>query len=148
MNTDPERPATSQRQLIEAITAVLAQHDLPPGSASVSVRSYGGSAGDVPALLVFVRLNVWKPDVLLGSKIIEKRVRDTLYKAMKVRIGYVFWRIGSDVETPYDHTERFHVRAAAPRLEALSREAEAAGATPPADAPLTDWSDMDDGPVR
>jgi hypothetical protein len=140
-------PTAAHRQpLIDAVTAVLAQHGLPPGSASVSLRSYGSGGGDLPALIVFVRLNIWKPEVLLGSKVIEKRVRDTLFKAMKVRIGYVYWRVGSDVVTPHDHTERFHVRAAGPRLEALSREAEAAGATAQADTPLTNWADIDEVP--
>jgi hypothetical protein len=140
-----EHPAATRQPLIDAITAALAQHGLPLGSANVSLRSYGGgSGGDMPALIVFVRLNVWKPEVLLCSKVIEKRVRDTLYRAMKVRIGYVYWRIGSDVLTPHDHTERFHVRATGQRLEALSREAEAAGATAPMDAPLTDWTDLSD----
>lgn len=136
-----EHPITGRQALIDAIAAVLASHDLPPGSATVNVRSYGG--GDVPAMIVFVRLNVWKPEVLLRSKVIEKRVRDTLLKAMQVRIGYVFWRIGSDVETPHDVGERFHVRTSAPRLAALTREAESAGATPPRDAPVTDWVDID-----
>lgn len=144
MNSEPA--AAHRQPLIEAVTAVLAQHGLPPGSASVSLRSYGSGGGELPALIAFVRLNVWKPEVLLGSKVIEKRVRDTLYKTMKVRIGYVFWRIGSDVVTPHDHTERFHVRAAGHRLEALSREAEAVGATPSADAPLTNWADIDEAP--
>src|SRR5690606_11384126 len=116
--------------LIDAITALLALHGLPAGSAEVSLRSYGGSDGDTPALIVFIRLNAWKPDALLGGKVIEKRLRDTLYKTMKVRIGYVYWRIGTDVETPFDHTERFHVRASAGRLQALERNAMAAGATP------------------
>jgi hypothetical protein len=142
----PESPVTNRQALIEAITAVLASNDLPPGSASVSVRSYAGKDGGVPALIVFVRLDAWRPDVLLRGKIIEKRVRDTLYKAMKVRVGYVYWRIGSDVETPHDPAERFHVRAAS-RIEALNREADAAGATPGTDAPLTDWSDMDAEPA-
>lgn len=146
MNT--ERSATSRQPLIDAITAVLALHGLPSGSASISLRSYGGSDGEVPALIVFVRLNAWKPDVLLHGKIIEKRLRDTLYKALKVRIGYLYWRIGADVETPFDQTERFHVRAAAERLEALGRQAQAAGAVPPADAPVTDWSDIGDEPGR
>lgn len=144
----PENPATSRQQLVDAITAVLATHDLPRGAATVSLRSYGGASADVPALMVFVRLNVWKPEVLLRSKIIEKRVRDALYKAMKVRIGYLFWRIGSDVETPLDHTERFHVRAAGARLQALNEEAQAVGAMPPVDAPLTDWSDIEEAPPR
>lgn len=141
----PERPTPSRQPLIDAITAVLALHDLPPSSATVNLRSYSGSDGDTPAMIVFIRLNVWKPDALLNGKIIEKRLRDTLYKAMKVRIGYVYWRVGSDVDTPLDYTERFHVRAPARRIEALGREAEAAGAVPSADAPVTDWSDMDVG---
>jgi hypothetical protein len=145
---NPDRSATNRQPLIDAITAVLALHDLPPGAASVSLRSYGGSDGDMPALIVFVRLNAWKPDVLLNGKIIEKRLRDTLYKALKVRVGYVYWRVGSDVETPFDHTERFHVRTPARRVEALGREAQAAGAVPPPDAPVTDWSDVDDATAR
>jgi len=141
-----ESPVTNRQSLIDAISAVLASNDVPPGIASIGVRSYAGTSGGVPALIVFVRLNAWRPDVLLRSKIIEKRVRDTLYKAMKVRVGYVYWRIASDVETPHDAVERFHVRAAN-RIEALSREADAAGATPGTDAPLTDWSDMGEEPA-
>jgi hypothetical protein len=146
VNSPPESPVTGRQPLVDAITAILAQHDLPPGCATVSLRSYGGAGAHVPALIVFVRLNEWKPDVLLHSKIIEKRVRDALFKAMRVRIGYLFWRVGSDVDTPFDHIERFHVRAAAARLQALNDEAQAAGAMPPTDAPLTDWSDIEDTP--
>lgn len=141
-----EHPAANRQALIDAITALLALHGLPAGSAEVSLRSYGGSEGDTPAMIVFVRLNEWKPDALLGGKVIEKRLRDTLYKAMKVRIGYVYWRIGADVETPFDHTERFHVRTPADRMKALGRDAMAAGAMPAPQAPITDWADLDDSP--
>jgi hypothetical protein len=140
----PEHPAHDRERLIDAIGAVLAQEGLPRDSANVSVRSYSGVDADIPALLVFVRLNHWLPEVLLRGKIIEKRVRDTLYKTLRVRIGYLFWRIGSDVETPHDPSERFHVRTAPGRLGPLVNEAEAAGAAPPLNAPLTDWSDFDD----
>jgi hypothetical protein len=117
---------------------------VPRGSASVSLRSYGGADSAQPALLVFVRLNSWLPEVLLAGPLIERRVRDTLYKALRVRIGYLFWRVGSDVQTPHDAAERVHVRPAPERLQQLAREAEAAGAFPRADAPLTDWSDFDE----
>jgi len=137
------RPAHDRQRLLDAIAAVLARHGLPRGSANVSLRSYGGAATDTPALLVFVRLNCWNPEVLLAGKTIERHVRDTLYKTLQVRIGYLFWRIGSDVQTPDDASERVHVRPAAERLEALAREAEAVGAYPRPDAPLTDWSDFD-----
>lgn len=140
------RPAHDPQRLIDAIVAVLARHDLPAGSASVSVRSYGGADSDTPALLVFVRLNRWHPEALLASKTIERRVRDTLYKTLRVRIGYLFWRVGSDVPTPDEASERLHVRPAAERLEALAREAEAAGAFPRRDAPLTDWADFEAPP--
>jgi hypothetical protein len=142
MNSGPA--VMDRRPLIEAIGAVLAHHGLAPGRVSVAVRSY--SSGETPALIVFVRLNQWQPEALLESKLIEKHLRDTLFKTMRVRIGYVYWRIGSDVETPHDGAERVHVRAAR-RLPALSRDAEACGALPPPDAPVTDWSDVDDRAV-
>jgi hypothetical protein len=138
----PDHPAQDRRRLIDAIVAVLDSHGVPRGSASVNLRSYGGAATDLPALLVFVRLNTWNPDALLAGKLIERRVRDTLYKTLQVRIGYLFWRIGSDVRTPADAGERFQVRSAPERRVALAREAEAAGAMPRADTPLTDWADF------
>jgi hypothetical protein len=70
-----------------------------------------------------------------------------LYKALRVRIGYLFWRVGSDVPTPNDAAERLHVRPAPERLAQLARQAESAGALPPVDAPLTDWAEFDE-PAR
>lgn len=139
--------ARDRECLTEAIAAVLARHGVPRGSASVSLRSYGGAGTAQPALLVFVRLNTWQPETLLAGPLIERRVRDTLYKALRVRIGYVFWRVGSDVQTPHDAAERHPVRPAPARLARLARDAEAAGAMPRIDAPLTDWSDFDE-PAR
>jgi hypothetical protein len=145
MTDEPLASASRDRErLIEAIAAVLARHGIPKGSASVSLRSYGGADTAQPALLVFVRLNTWQPEALLAGPLIERRVRDTLYKALRVRIGYLFWRVGSDVPTPHDAAERFHARPATERLAQLARDAESAGALPRADAPLTDWSDFDE----
>ncbi len=138
--------AQDRERLIDAIAYILARHGIARGSASITLRSYGGADTDRPALLVFVRLNTWNPEALLAGNIIERRVRDTLLKALQVRIGYMFWRIGSDVQTPSDPCERLHVRPAPERLEVLAREAEAVGALPRADAPLTDWSDFDAPP--
>lgn len=145
MNHEPlPRDSRDRRHLIDAIVAVLARHGVPKGSASVSLRSYGGADTPHPALLVFVRLNTWQPETLLASSLIERRVRDTLHKALGVRIGYLFWRVGSDVPTPNDAAERLHVRPAPERLAELAREAEAAGAMPRVNAPLTDWGDFDE----
>lgn len=147
MSTEPPHPSARDRDcLTEAIVAVLARNGVPRGTASVSLRSYGGSDGARPALLVFVRLNTWQPETLLAGPLIERRVRDTLYKALQVRIGYLFWRVGSDVVTPHDAAERVHVRPAPERLAQLAREAETAGALPRGDTPLTDWGEFAEPP--
>ena len=67
-----------------------------------------------------MRLNTWQPEALLAGPLIERRVRDTLYKALHVRIGYLFWRVGSDVQTPHDAAERIPLRPAPERLAQLA----------------------------
>lgn len=132
------------RDRILATTREVLEHNgVPPGGAEVGLRSFGGTDGKVPGIMVFVRLNVWCPDVLLQGKVIEKRIRDTLWHRLQVRTGYVYWRIGSDVDTPYDHTERFPVRARRDRVASLVAEAQARGSTLPDTAPITGWADID-----
>ena len=138
-----QSPELAREKITEAIQQVLLAQGLEAGAAEVSLRSYGGTDGRVPALLVLVRLNQWSPQTLLSSKVIEKRLRDALWRQMQVRIGYVFWRIGSDVETPFDHLERFPAVARRERVEPLVAKAAAAGAVMPASAPVTDWTDLD-----
>lgn len=133
-------------RILATTLAVLEHHGVPRGGADVGLRSFGGTDGRVPGIMVFVRLNVWCPDVLLQGKIIEKRIRDTLWQQLQVRAGYVYWRIGSDVDTPYDHTEQFPARARRERVASLVAEAQARGSTLPDTAPITDWSDIDAPP--
>ncbi|MCM5678615.1 hypothetical protein M8A51_03605 [Schlegelella sp. S2-27] len=144
-DTSSPRPAPDldREKITEAIRQVLLAQGLPPGAAEISLRSYGGTDGKVPALLVLVRLNQWSPQALLASKVIEKRVRDALWRQLQVRIGYVFWRIGSEVSTPFDHLERFPAVARRDRVEPLVAQAAAAGAKMPPSAPVTDWTDLD-----
>jgi hypothetical protein len=133
-------------RILATTQAVLERHGVPAGGAEVGLRSFGGTDGKVPGIMVFVRLNVWCPDVLLQGKILEKRIRDTLWQELQVRAGYVFWRIGSDVDTPYDHTEEFPARPRRDRVASLMAEAQARGSTLPDSAPITDWSDIDAPP--
>lgn len=142
-SSSPQPPGLAREKITEAIQQVLLAHGLEAGSAEVSLRSYGGTDGKVPALLVLVRLNCWSPQTLLSGKVIEKRLRDALWRQMQVRIGYVFWRIGSDVETPFDHMERFPAAARRERVQPLVEKAAAAGAVMPPSAPVTDWTDLD-----
>lgn len=139
-------PDFGREKITDAIQQVLQTQGLPPGAAEVSLRSYGGTDGKVPALLVLVRLNQWLPQVLLSGKVIEKRLRDALWRQMQVRIGYVFWRVGSEVETPFDHMERFPAVARRERVEPLVAKAAASGAAMPPSAPVTDWTDLDAPP--
>lgn len=138
-------PEISRQHVLDLIGTMLAErHRLPRSEASVSVRRYGGGDGDAetPAIIAFVRLNAWRPDVLLRSPQIERQLRQAVHRASGIRIGYVFWRVSSSVATPADLTERVPVRAAAPRVAHLQQAAQQAGALPPADAPVTDWTDL------
>jgi hypothetical protein len=143
MAHDPQQADLLRDRILAVTRAVLEHHSLAPGGAEVGLRSFGGTDGGVPGIMLFVRLNVWQPELLLLSKIIEKRIRDTLWQQLQVRAGYVYWRIGSDVDTPYDHTEEFPVRARRERVASLVAEAQARGSTLPDNAPITDWSDID-----
>ncbi len=136
---------TSRQQVLALINSLLAdQHRLPSGEASVSVRRYGGGDDETPAMIALVRLNTWRPDILLRSAQIERQLRLAVHRAIGVRIGYVFWRVASNVTTPADVNERIPVRAAAPRLAQLQQTAQQAGAMPPDNAPVTDWADLAD----
>ena len=133
-------PVLDRPRLVEAVLAVLALNGLPGGSANVSVRSYAGASATIPALLVFVRLNQWLPEALLTSKTIERHIRTHLFDTLHVRIGYVFWRVGSDVRTPDDLQERSQ------RGRVHRRETTAADSLRPQPGPNaspTDWCDFD-----
>ncbi len=133
----------SRQHVVDLIGTLLSdQHRLPQGEASVSVRRYGGGDGQATAMIAFVRLNAWRPDVLLQSARIERQLRQAVHRLTGIRIGYVFWRVSSSVVTPADVGERLPVRAAAPRVAHLQQVARQAGALSPVDAPVTDWTDL------
>lgn len=120
-----------------------ARHNVRVGDVSVTLRKYGGTGGEAPSLIAFVRLNTWRPDLLLRGSLIERGTREHVRNELGLRIGYVFWRIASSVATPAEATQRFPARASPGRVKALEDAAAAAGAAPPVDAPVTDWADAE-----
>ncbi len=142
--TLPNTVHISRDHITDLIVGVLARrHGLSTNEVSVSVRRFGTGAEEMPALIAFVRLDAWRPEVLLRGPAIEREIRARILEATGVRVGYVFWRVASTVVAPTDPPGAPPVRVSARRVDALSRAAQAAGATPPADAPVTDWADVE-----
>lgn len=131
-----------RQTLLDAIGRVLSAEGLAAAAVDVGVRSFGAMQARTPAVLVFIRLNEWQPQALLRGKIIEQRLRQALLEDPGVRVGYVYWRIGSDVETPFDHQDRIGARPTRERLTQLHTQAQARGAALGCDAPVTDWAGL------
>jgi len=131
----------NRQGILDAIEQVLRAEGLESNDFHLGVRSFGGSS--VPAVLAFVRLSTWQPQTLLRGKLIEQHIRDEVRRQLGVRVGYVYWRIGSDVMTPFDDEDRHVLHTSPQRLTQLQEQARAQGAAWPGDAPVTNWTELD-----
>lgn len=131
----------NRQGILDTIEQALRDEGLSPQDFQLGVRSFGG--GSVPAVLAFIRLSSWQPQTLLRGKQIERRIRLSVLQALGVRVGYVYWRIGSDVDTPFDEEDRYALQPSAQRLQELNQQARAQGAQWPSHAPVTNWAELE-----
>lgn len=95
-----------QRKLRHAVRTTLASMGLGEMQCEIAVKPTRSTSADAArqtsTFYVLVRLNQWKPEVLLKCKFVERHIQLAASRVGGVRVSHVFWRLGSDVRTPYD----------------------------------------------